>query len=133
LPITSEKAAADQAKQAAEKKQIDSEQKVAVVAPTSSAPSLSPQETAKLVQSELRRVGCLTDAPDGVPSNLAIPARRVIGTSQSWNCQRAAKVGHRSDGHRCLACPNHANTVLVVDEAGLLPIHDFSCEWRHRG
>ncbi|MCP3470326.1 caspase family protein [Bradyrhizobium sp. CCGUVB1N3] len=38
---------------------------VAAVAPTSSQPSLSRQETAKLVQSELRRVGCLAAAADG--------------------------------------------------------------------
>ena len=43
----------------------DTAQKVAAVAPTSSQPSLSPQETAKLVQSELRRVGCLAAAADG--------------------------------------------------------------------
>jgi uncharacterized caspase-like protein len=49
------KALAD--KQAAEKAQRESEQKVAAVAPGQSVPSLSSQETAKLVQSELRRVG----------------------------------------------------------------------------
>lgn len=43
----------------------DTAQKIAVVAPTSSQPSLSPQETAKLVQSELHRVGCLATAADG--------------------------------------------------------------------
>ncbi|MDE5441106.1 caspase family protein [Bradyrhizobium sp. CSA207] len=53
-------------KQAAEKKALgDSEQKVAAIAPTSSQPTLSPAETAKLVQSELRRVGCLGAAADG--------------------------------------------------------------------
>lgn len=52
-------------KQAAEKARLDSEQKVAAVAPTQTSPGLSPQETAKLVQSELRRVGCLTGAVDG--------------------------------------------------------------------
>lgn len=58
------KAVADN--QAAEKQQVaDSAQKVAAVAPTSSQPSLSPAETAKLVQSELRRVGCLATAADG--------------------------------------------------------------------
>lgn len=62
--IANDKAAAE--KQAAEKQQVaDSTQKVAAVAPTSSQPSLSPQETAKLVQSELRRVGCLAAAADG--------------------------------------------------------------------
>ncbi|MGY4288780.1 pyruvate/2-oxoglutarate dehydrogenase complex dihydrolipoamide acyltransferase (E2) component [Bradyrhizobium sp. LM2.7] len=43
----------------------DTAQKIAAVAPTSSPPGLSPQETAKLVQSELRRVGCLATAADG--------------------------------------------------------------------
>ncbi|EHR06306.1 caspase family protein [Bradyrhizobium sp. WSM471] len=53
-------------KQAAEKRQVeDSPQKVAAVALTSSQPTLSPSETAKLVQSELRRVGCLAAAADG--------------------------------------------------------------------
>lgn len=64
--IANDKAASElAAKQAAEKAQRDGEQKVAAVAPTQSSPSLSPQETAKLVQSELRRVGCLTGASDG--------------------------------------------------------------------
>jgi uncharacterized caspase-like protein len=65
--IANDKAAADlAAKQAAEKKaQGDSEQKIAAVAPTSSQPNMSPQETAKLVQSELRRVGCLAASSDG--------------------------------------------------------------------
>ncbi|MGY4287688.1 putative caspase-like protein [Bradyrhizobium sp. LM2.7] len=49
-----------------ERQQVtDTAQKVAAVAPTSSQPSMSPQETAKLVQSELRRVGCLATAADG--------------------------------------------------------------------
>ncbi|MCG2630874.1 caspase family protein [Bradyrhizobium sp. WYCCWR 13023] len=64
--VASDKAAADlAAKQAADAKARESEQKVAAVTPTSSQPSLSPQETAKLVQSELRRVGCLAAAADG--------------------------------------------------------------------
>ncbi|TFV77956.1 caspase family protein [Bradyrhizobium frederickii] len=41
------------------------EQRVATVTPAQSSPSLSPQETAKLVQSELRRVGCLAASADG--------------------------------------------------------------------
>ncbi|CUT14987.1 FIG00441069 hypothetical protein [Bradyrhizobium sp.] len=63
--IANDKAAAEPAKQAAEKAQRDGEQKVAAVAPTQSPPSRSPQETAKLVQSELRRVGCLASNADG--------------------------------------------------------------------
>ncbi|MDE5441105.1 caspase family protein [Bradyrhizobium sp. CSA207] len=72
---TAEKALADRlandTKQIAEqrtteKQQVtDTAQKVAAVTPTSSQSSLSAQETAKLVQSELRRVGCLVTAADG--------------------------------------------------------------------
>lgn len=53
-------------KQAEEKTaQAEAEEKIAIVAPTSFPPSMSRQETAKLVQSELRRVGCLAAAADG--------------------------------------------------------------------
>lgn len=63
--IANDKAATEfAAKQAADKAQRDDEQKVAAVAPTPTPPSLSPQETAKLVQSELRRVGCLASNAD---------------------------------------------------------------------
>ncbi|WP_247462512.1 caspase family protein, partial [Bradyrhizobium sp. 62] len=65
--VASNKTAAElAAKQKADKKaQVESEQKVAAIAPTSPEPSFSPQETVKLVQSELRRVGCLSAAADG--------------------------------------------------------------------
>ncbi|WP_314956088.1 caspase family protein [Bradyrhizobium cosmicum] len=65
--IANDKAVAElAAKQAAERKaQVDSEPKIAALAPTASQPSLSPQETAKLLQSELRRVGCFASAADG--------------------------------------------------------------------
>ena len=53
------------AKVAADKPSSENEPKVAAVSPAPSQPSLSPQETAKLVQSELRRVGCLGTAADG--------------------------------------------------------------------
>lgn len=43
---------------------LAAEQKVAAVAPTSQ-PTTSPPETTKLLQSELRRVGCLAAAADG--------------------------------------------------------------------
>jgi uncharacterized caspase-like protein len=62
--IASEKAAAELA--AKEKAQRDAEQKVAAVAPTQSMPGLSSQETAKLVQAELRRVGCHPAPVDGI-------------------------------------------------------------------
>jgi pyruvate/2-oxoglutarate dehydrogenase complex dihydrolipoamide acyltransferase (E2) component len=63
----SDKAAAElAAKQAAEKQaSANAEQKVAAVTPSSTPPAMSPQETTKLVQSELRRVGCLTTSADG--------------------------------------------------------------------
>jgi len=65
--IANDKAAAEQAaKQASEKKApADAEQKVAAVAPTAAQTNLSPQEMAKLLQSELRRVGCLATPVDG--------------------------------------------------------------------
>ncbi|MFT4121357.1 caspase family protein [Bradyrhizobium sp.] len=69
---TAEKALAGKiAQQAADKQTTEakangeSDQKVAVLTPTSSQPTLSPQETAKLVQSELRRVGCMRAEPNG--------------------------------------------------------------------
>ncbi|MFB6421183.1 MULTISPECIES: caspase family protein [Bradyrhizobium] len=53
-------------KRAAEKQQItESTQKVAAIAPTSQ-PSLSPQDVPKLLQSELRRVGCHPAPVDGI-------------------------------------------------------------------
>jgi hypothetical protein len=52
------------AKAAADKQSSENEQKVAAVSPAPVQPSLSPQETAKLVQSELRRVGCLATSAD---------------------------------------------------------------------
>ncbi|WLA67909.1 caspase family protein [Bradyrhizobium diazoefficiens] len=65
--LASDKAAAElAAKQATEKQAaVAAEQKVAAVAPTTTPPAMSPQEGTKLVQSELRRVGCLTAAADG--------------------------------------------------------------------
>lgn len=50
-------------KQAAEKELAD---KIAALVPSSTPPSLSPQETTKLVQSELRRVGCHPAPADGI-------------------------------------------------------------------
>ncbi|MBR0705105.1 caspase family protein [Bradyrhizobium liaoningense] len=66
--LASDKAAAElAAKQAAEKQAAAAavEQKIAAVTSSSTPPAMSPQETTKLVQSELRRVGCLTASADG--------------------------------------------------------------------
>ncbi|MFK4605820.1 putative caspase-like protein [Bradyrhizobium sp. USDA 3311] len=62
-----DKAAAEATAKQAGEKQIaaNTEQKVAAVVPSSTPPAMSPQETTKLVQSELRRVGCLTSSADG--------------------------------------------------------------------
>lgn len=64
--LASDKAAAESAaKQATEKQAAASaEQKIAAVMPSSTPSALSPQDTTKLLQSELRRVGCLTGAED---------------------------------------------------------------------
>ncbi|RXH18399.1 caspase family protein [Bradyrhizobium guangzhouense] len=64
--IANDKAASEQAeKQAPEKAQPESERKVAAITPAETPPGLSSAEIAKLVQSELRRVGCLAGNPDG--------------------------------------------------------------------
>ncbi|TPQ42259.1 caspase (peptidase), partial [Bradyrhizobium guangdongense] len=114
-------------KQAAEKAQRDGEQKVAAVAPTQTPPGLSPQETAKLVQSELRRVGCLTGASDGdwnataqrsltlfnkhagtkFDAKLAsFDALDAIKSKQGRVCPLVCERGFRADGDACvkIAC-----------------------------
>ena len=64
--LASERTAAEPAgKQAAEKAAPDTEQRIAAIAPPPAQPTMSPQEMSKLLQSELRRVGCLTAAADG--------------------------------------------------------------------
>lgn len=62
-----EKPAGDKAAAELAEKQASgiAEQKVAAVAPASTPHAVSPQETTKLVQLELRRVGCLTASADG--------------------------------------------------------------------
>ncbi|TPQ26777.1 caspase (peptidase), partial [Bradyrhizobium guangdongense] len=121
------KALAD--KQAAEKALADkiANDKVAAVAPTETAPALSPQETAKLVQSELRRVGCLTGAADGdwsaaaqrsltlfnkhagtkLDTRLAsFDALDAIKSKQGRVCPLVCDHGFRADGDACvkIAC-----------------------------
>ena len=135
--IANEKAAA---KQATEKAQRDGEQKVAAVAPTQSAPSLSPQETAKLVQSELRRVGCLTGAADGewnaaaqrsltlfnkhagakFDTKLAsFDALDAIKSKQGRVCPLVCDRGFRADGDAC---------VKIACRAGYRVNDDNECE-----
>ena len=126
--IASDKAAAElAAKQAAEAKTRESEQKVAAVAPTSSLSNLSPQETAKLVQSELHRVGCLASAADGdwnatsqrsltlfnkyagttFDAKLAsFEALDAIKSKQGRVCPLVCEHGFKADGDACvkIAC-----------------------------
>ncbi|MBR1128039.1 caspase family protein [Bradyrhizobium iriomotense] len=71
--LAAEKALAE--KLASEKAAADAEQKVAAVAPSSTPPAMSPQEITKLVQSELRRVGCLTASADG---DWSAPSQRSL-------------------------------------------------------
>ena len=63
----SDKAVAELAANQAADKQASAnpEQKIAAIAPASTPPAFLPQERTKLVQSELRRVGCLTASSDG--------------------------------------------------------------------
>ena len=65
--IASDKAVAELAANQAADKQASAnpEQKIAAIAPASTPPAFLPQERTKLVQSELRRVGCLTASSDG--------------------------------------------------------------------
>ncbi|CUT15378.1 FIG00441069 hypothetical protein [Bradyrhizobium sp.] len=65
--LASDKAVAELVgKQAAEKQgSTAAEEKIAAVTPSSIVPAMSPQEVTRLVQSELRRVGCLAASADG--------------------------------------------------------------------
>lgn len=126
--IANEKAAAElAAKQAAERKAAETkkdegEQKIAAIAPASSQPSLSPQETAKLVQLELRRVGCLTGASDGEwnaqsqrsltlfnkhagttfePKLASLEALDAIKSKQGRVCPLICERGYKASGDTC--------------------------------
>ncbi|MEH2486554.1 caspase family protein [Bradyrhizobium sp. AZCC 2230] len=139
--IAADKAASElAAKQAAEKAQRDGEQKVAALAPTQSAPSLSPQETARLVQSELRRVGCLTDASGGEwnasaqraltlfnkytgtkldPKLASFDALEAIKGKQGRVCPLVCDHGFKADGDVC---------VKIACRAGYRVNGDNECE-----
>lgn len=118
----------------------DTAQKVAAVAPTSSRPSLSPQETTKLVQSELRRVGCLAAAADGdwnAPSQRSLTLfNKYAGTKfdakqASFDALDAIKAkpgrvcplvcdhGFKADGDAC---------VKIACRAGFRVNDDNECE-----
>ncbi|MCK1733794.1 caspase family protein [Bradyrhizobium sp. 138] len=123
-----------------EKQQVTDTTKVAAVAPTSSPPSLSPAETAKLVQSELRRVGCLATAADGdwnassqrsltlfnkyagtkLDAKLAsFDALDVIKAKPGRVCPLVCDHGFKADGDAC---------VKIACRAGYRVNDDNECE-----
>ncbi|GAB9155973.1 caspase family protein [Bradyrhizobium diazoefficiens] len=122
-----EKAAAEAAaKQAADKQAADAEsRKVAALSPPPSAPP--PGDLAKSVQSELRRVGCLSTAPDGdwnaatqrsltlfnkyagtqFDAKLAsVDALDALKAKPGRVCPLVCNFGFKADGDRCakIAC-----------------------------
>ncbi|MDA9525476.1 caspase (peptidase) [Bradyrhizobium sp. CCBAU 11434] len=138
--IAREKAAAELAaqKQAATetKDKNDNAMKVADLPPTPSQPSLSPQETIKLVQSELRRVGCMTGATDGDWSNASqrsltlfnkfagtkfdtklasFEALDAIKARPGRVCPLVCEHGFRADGDTCVKITCRANYHLNGD------------------
>ncbi|MDA9548174.1 caspase (peptidase) [Bradyrhizobium sp. CCBAU 45321] len=134
--IASEKAAAE----LAAKEKRDAEQKVAALAPAQSAPSLSPLETAKLVQSELRRVGCLAVAADGDwnassqrsltlfnqyagtkldPKLASFEALDMIKSKPGRVCPLVCNRGFKADGDTC---------VKIACRAGYRVNDDNECE-----
>jgi len=142
--IANDKAASElAAKQATEKAQRDGEQKVAAVAPTQSPPSLSAQETAKLVQTELRRVGCLTGASEGEwnatsqrsltlfnkhagtkldAKQADFAALDAIKSKEGRVCPLVCDRGFRADGDSC---------VKIACRAGYRANDDNECEKAH--
>ncbi|MHC2621223.1 putative caspase-like protein [Bradyrhizobium huanghuaihaiense] len=140
--IANEKAAAEMAAReaAAKKAQDGGELKVAAVAPTSSQPSLSPQEAAKAVQSELRRVGCLSAPADGDwkvssqrslamfnkyagtrldPTAAGLDALDAIKAKPGRVCPLVCDRGFRADGDAC---------VKIACRAGYRVNDDNECE-----
>ncbi|MGY8638446.1 caspase family protein [Bradyrhizobium sp. 14AA] len=140
--LANEKAAAETAaREVAAKKALDGgELKVAAVAPTSLQTNASPQETAKAVQSELRRVGCLSAPADGdwkVSSQRSLSMlNKYAGTKLDVNvassdaldaikakpgrvCPLVCDHGFRADGDSC---------VKITCRAGYRVSDDNECE-----
>lgn len=121
--VANDKAAAERAAAQAQNKQAaDVDQKVAALSPEPSQPALSPHQTATLVQSELRRVGCLAGAVDGdwnVTSQRSLTlfnkyagtrfdtklasfdALDAIKAKSGRVCPLVCDHGFRADGDRC--------------------------------
>ncbi|KJC45446.1 caspase family protein [Bradyrhizobium sp. LTSP857] len=138
-----DKQAADKAlaeKQAAEKQAAESKQTIATLAPPPSQPTLSSQEVTKLVQLELRRVGCLDTLAEGdwnassqrslaafnknagtsLDARLAsLDALDAIKAKQGRVCPLVCEHGFRTDGDHC---------VKVTCRAGFRVNDDSECE-----
>jgi uncharacterized caspase-like protein len=136
-----EKAAAEPAAQQAETKAAsDTEQRTAAIAPSPAQPPMSPQEINRLVQSELRRVGCLTAAADGdwnatsqrslsmfnkyagtkLEAKLAsFDALDAIKAKQGRVCPLVCDRGFKADGDNC---------VKIACRAGYRVNDDNECE-----
>jgi uncharacterized caspase-like protein len=138
--IANDKAAVElAAKQSTEKAPGESEQKVAAINPTQTPPGLSPRDTAKLVQSELRRVGCLSGASEDwdaaaqrslglfnkhagtkFDTKLAsVDALDVLKSRQGRVCPLVCDRGFRADGDAC---------VKIACRAGYRVNDDNECE-----
>lgn len=132
------KALADQ--QVVEKKSADGEQKVAALSTEPLLPALSPRETATLVQSELRRVGCLTANVDGdwnaasqrsltlfnkyagtkFDTKLAsFDVLNAIKAKSARVCPLVCEHGFKADGDKC---------VTIACRAGYRVNDDNECE-----
>ncbi|TGN85287.1 caspase family protein [Bradyrhizobium yuanmingense] len=137
--IASDKTAAElAAKEANDKAQ--GEQKVAAIIPPQSSPTLSPLETAKLVQSELRRVGCHPAPADGIwtdssqrslklfnqyagtkldPKLARFEALDAIKAKPGRVCPLVCDHGFKADGDAC---------VQITCRAGFRVNDDNECE-----
>ncbi|WP_407189011.1 caspase domain-containing protein [Bradyrhizobium centrosematis] len=137
------KQAAERAEQgtkpAADRQMPEVEQKVAALSPGSTAP-LSAADLAKSVQSELRRVGCLTAAPEGEWSSAAqrslmlfnkyagtqfdaklasVDALDALKAKPGRVCPLVCNFGFKADGDQC---------VKITCRAGYRVGDDNECE-----
>ncbi|MCP3411516.1 caspase family protein [Bradyrhizobium sp. CCGB01] len=119
---------------------VESQQNVAALAPAPTQSALSPQDIAKLVQLELRRVGCLTATAEGdwsATSQRALSTfNKFAGTKldakvasldtldaikarQGRVCPLICERGFKADGDRC---------VKITCRAGFRVSDDNECE-----
>ncbi|WP_245477585.1 caspase family protein [Bradyrhizobium guangxiense] len=127
------------AKPTADRQMPEVEQKVAALSP-GSTPALSAADLAKSVQSELRRVGCLTSAPEGEWSSAAqrsltlfnkyagtqfdvklasVDALDALKAKPGRVCPLVCNFGFKADGDQC---------VKITCRAGYRVGDDNECE-----